>query len=155
MNSYVLTHGLHEPRRARAVETGGEDPCEFPQHIAGFPSQQGTCRNDLDCYPAGTCRHTGTATPGHALTVECLYDSALLPARGINQLSKEQYFTLQQRISIMNHSPGHRLPRTIVVRLSRTKIHSARLSMVLKLKNIEYIQRLCKRHGAMYYVALG
>jgi len=61
------------------VGTGGEDLCESPQHTVGFPSQPGMRQTYLDCYQAGTCHHTGTATPELALMAGYLYDTAPLP----------------------------------------------------------------------------
>jgi len=69
------------------METGGEDPCEFPRHTAGFPSRQGRHQTDLDCYQAGTCHHRGTAMLEPAQTAECPCDNALLPTRTTNVAS--------------------------------------------------------------------
>ena len=75
----VLTRGLREPWRAHATETGDEGPCGFPRHTEGFRSQPGKHQTDLDYFPAGTCRRTGTATHVPALMAECLYDNAPSP----------------------------------------------------------------------------
>jgi len=71
------------------VETGGEGPCEFPPHTAGFPSRQGRHQTDLDCCPAGTYHHRGTATLEPAQMVESPSDSALLPRRSTHVASAQ------------------------------------------------------------------